>query len=79
VTSFTYGEPRSGYFNLGRLTTVTSPEDVVRIDYDAAGRATGQIRTLDAVDYAAEKAQVPRPKCCSRRGLRGLGPHHVGD
>ena len=55
VTTFTYGEVRAGFYNLGQLTTVTSPADVLKTDYDAAGRPVKQVRTLDAVNYTAER------------------------
>jgi len=54
TVTYAYGE-RTGYSNLGRLTTVTSPADVLRMDYDALGRAVRQWRMLDGVDYIAQK------------------------
>ena len=42
---YSYGEPRGSYSNVGRLTTVTSPADVLRMDYDALGRSVRLRRT----------------------------------
>jgi RHS repeat-associated protein len=55
VTTLAYGDASAGFFNVGRLTTVTSPGTVVRSDYDSLGRAAKVTRTLDGVDYVAQK------------------------
>jgi RHS repeat-associated protein len=55
TTSFTYSESRAGFFNAGRLTTVTSPGTTLRADYDALGRAVKHTRTLDGLDYVFQK------------------------
>jgi YD repeat-containing protein len=49
--TFDYGEPRGGYSNWGRLTTVTSPAGpgwltTLQVDYDALGRVVRQTRSL---------------------------------
>lgn len=46
-----YSEARTGFFNNGFPTTITSPSSVLKLDYDALGRVVKQTRTLDAVDY----------------------------
>lgn len=56
--SFLYGEGRSGYFNAGRRTTVTSnvaSTSTLKTDYDALGRAVKETRTLDGMDYVLER------------------------
>jgi RHS repeat-associated protein len=47
----TYSEPRSGFFNKGLLTTISTPTSVLKLDYDAEGRNVKQTRTLDGTDY----------------------------
>src|SRR6266536_3595248 len=47
TTTIGRSEVRAGYFNAGQVTTVSSPGGVLKIDYDALGRAVRQIRTLD--------------------------------
>jgi YD repeat-containing protein len=47
TVSYTYGEHRGNYSNVGRLTAVESSAGVLALDYDALGRATRQIRTYD--------------------------------
>ena len=56
LVSYAYSEPRPGYLNNGRLTTVTSPSDVLQTDYDALGRATRLSRTLDGTLYTVSQA-----------------------
>lgn len=51
VASLAYGEPRAGYFNVGRLTTMSDAHGSERTDYDALGREVRVTRTLDGVDY----------------------------
>jgi YD repeat-containing protein len=51
-----YSEPRSGYFNVGRLTSVTSPVDVRRTDYDARGRTVHIERDFEGVTYTEDVA-----------------------
>jgi RHS repeat-associated protein len=56
TVTFAYGEPRSGYFNVGRLTTVTSPLDILALDHDKVGRTTRAQRTLPQIaSYTATK------------------------
>jgi YD repeat-containing protein len=55
TVTFSYGEPRAGYFNVGRLTTMTDAHGGARYDHDALGRQVRVTRTLDGVDYALER------------------------
>ncbi|MET0552368.1 MAG: FG-GAP-like repeat-containing protein [Vicinamibacteria bacterium] len=58
--TWTYGEPRASYFNVGRLTTITGPgTTLLKRDYDAAGRTLRSRRTLDAVEYTSSKTFDP--------------------
>lgn len=50
-----YSEPRPGYFNIGRTTSVSVPGRTLAVDYDAAGRAVRWTRTLDGNTYVAER------------------------
>jgi RHS repeat-associated protein len=53
VETNTYGfdEARSGFFNLGRLTTETDAAGGKLTDYDAAGNPVSLVRTIDSVAY----------------------------
>jgi RHS repeat-associated protein len=55
TTTYTYSEPRTGYLNVGRLTTVTSPADTLKIDYDKLGRAAQQQRIFGGTTYTVTK------------------------
>lgn len=46
-----HSEARAGYFNVGRTTSVTSPGQILTMDYDKEGRALKQSRTLDGAGY----------------------------
>ncbi len=50
-----YGEARPGFFNVGRLTSVTNAAAVQKTDYDALGRSVKQVQTLGGVDYTLER------------------------
>lgn len=52
TVTFRYGEPRSGYFNVARLTSVDAVGRPLTIDYDALGRAVHRERVLDGVTYS---------------------------
>ena len=56
TVTYAYGQPRASYLNVGRLTTVTSPADVLEMDYDALGRPVHQKRTLDGQGYEVQRA-----------------------
>ena len=53
-----YSEPREGYKNIGRLTSVLSPETSLTIDYDDLGRVRRQVRGIAAAGYAGEVAKT---------------------
>ncbi len=53
---YTYDEQRSSFFNLGRLTTVTTTEpgslfNTIAYDYDLMGRAIQDTRTIDGAAH----------------------------
>jgi len=50
-----YSEPRSGFFNAGRMTSVSVPGRTLTMDYDAAAQPVKQVRTLDGGSYVAER------------------------
>jgi RHS repeat-associated protein len=52
---YTRSEPRAGFYNVGRLTTIASPGTILKLDYDAAGRTVKQKRTLDSVDHTFQR------------------------
>ena len=52
VTS-TYDEARSGYFNVGQLTTIANANASFASDYDAGGRLVRDQRTVDGTTYTA--------------------------
>lgn len=59
TATFTYGQPRSGFLNTGRLTTVVSPEagspnTTLEMDYDAAGQVVHLKRTIPSVGHTSE-------------------------
>jgi RHS repeat-associated protein len=54
TVSYTYDEARSGYFNQGGITTITSPVDVIRMDYDELGRAVYTERDFEGTTYTLE-------------------------
>jgi YD repeat-containing protein len=55
TTSLSYAQTRSGYFNAGRVTTVTSPGNILTSDYDALGRTVRLTRTLDGASYTVTR------------------------
>ncbi len=55
AVTFAYGEPLAGYFNVGRLTTISLPRTALRLDHDALGRPILMKRTLGGTDYYAQK------------------------
>src|SRR5262245_9656319 len=61
TATLTYSEPRTGYFNVGRLTTVAEmAHTALNTDYDALGRAVRQVRTLDEINYTAQRGYDAR-------------------
>jgi YD repeat-containing protein len=64
TTTYTYGESRGGFFNVGRLTTVTfapsnRPTSTLRFDYDELGRVKRQWPTVDGTTYTATGTWAP--------------------
>jgi RHS repeat-associated protein len=64
TTVYTYDEPRRGFFNLGRLTTVTythptRPVSILRFDYDQLGRVQQQWPQVDGTTYKLTKTWAP--------------------
>ena len=64
TTTYTYAESRGGFFNVGRLTTVTfttpnRPVDTLRFDYDELGRVKRQWPTFDGTTYTVTKTWAP--------------------
>ncbi len=51
TTTNTYDEARSGYFNVGGLTTAANDNATISYDYDNGGRQVRQQTTLDAVTH----------------------------
>jgi len=59
TTTMTYGEAHAGFFNLGRITTVTSPGTTLELDYDQLGRTVKTTRTIGSVNYVFQKSYDP--------------------
>jgi RHS repeat-associated protein len=58
TTTYTYSESTgyfAGYFNVGRLTTLASPADTLKINYDQLGRSAQQQRTIGGNTYTVNK------------------------
>jgi RHS repeat-associated protein len=49
--SWTYDEPRTGYYNVGRRTTSTDPSGSMARNYDAAGREVDATRVISGQSY----------------------------
>jgi RHS repeat-associated protein len=56
VVTYRYDEPRAGSFNTGHVTTMTDSAGTATSDYDAVGRVTREIRSVDGVSYTALRA-----------------------
>ena len=64
LTTYSYGQERQNFFNVGRLTTVTfvapnKPDSILLYDYDALGRVLRQSSTVDGQTYTASKEWAP--------------------
>ncbi len=56
TVTLTRSERRANFFNVGRVTTVAAPgPTTLKTDYDALGRPVKATRTLDALDYVAQR------------------------
>jgi RHS repeat-associated protein len=51
VVTYTYGQSQ----NVGRLMSITSPEETTELDYDEMGRVVRQKRTIDGFAYVVKK------------------------
>jgi len=51
ITTSTYDEARSGYHNVGQLTTLTNAHATIRMDYDQAGRIVRKEYVVDGTSY----------------------------
>jgi len=54
TTIYTYDEARTGYFNVGRQTTLSDPDATIEQDFDAAQRLARKTYTVDSTDYVFE-------------------------
>jgi RHS repeat-associated protein len=61
TATLSYSQARTGYYNVGRLTTValSSPSTTLYLDYDALGRPVKQRRVLDGTTYTLTKSLNP--------------------
>lgn len=62
----TYDEARSGYFNVGQLTTAANDNAVFAYDYDNGGRQVRLVQTVDAVAYTATTGYDPGGRVTSK-------------
>jgi RHS repeat-associated protein len=51
VTSFTYDEPRTGFYNVGQLTTATNPYATIQASFDIEGRLASKAYVVDGTTY----------------------------
>jgi RHS repeat-associated protein len=56
TVQWTFDEPRTGYFNIGYLSTVTDASGTAVYDHDAAGRLVTGTRTIDGLSYTFQKS-----------------------
>lgn len=54
TVSWTYDQPRSGYYNVGSLTTTTDGAGTKSLDYDALGRLVKAVRTINGASFTVE-------------------------
>lgn len=78
VVTNTYDEARSGFFNVGQLTTAANDNAAVASDYDAGGRLTKEVRTVDAVAYTATTAYDAGGRVTTRSFANGSGSGAYG-
>lgn len=50
--SWSYDQPRTGFFNIGRKTTTTDSSGTRQDDYDAVGHLVQSTRTIDGTAYS---------------------------
>jgi RHS repeat-associated protein len=51
VTSFTYDELRTGFYNVGQLTTATNPYATIQTSFDKEGRLASKAYVVDGTTY----------------------------
>jgi len=64
--SNTYDQARSGFYNLGQLTTAANDNAVYTYDYDNGGRQARLVRTVDGVAYTQTTGYDPGGRVTSR-------------
>ncbi len=62
----TYDEARSGFFNVGKLTTAANNNAIIAYDYDKGGRLVKTSTTVDAVAQVVTTAYDPGGRVVSR-------------
>jgi RHS repeat-associated protein len=55
IASWTYDEVRTGFANIGRLTTTTDGAGTATYDYDASGHQARATRTVEGTEYTFRK------------------------
>ena len=53
ATTFTYDQLRTGYYNVGQLTTASNPAATIQYNYDAEGRPVAQSYLVDSLTYTS--------------------------
>jgi RHS repeat-associated protein len=53
TTTFTYDQPRTGYYNIGELTTASNPAATIQYNYDAESRLVAQSYLVDSLTYTS--------------------------
>ncbi len=56
----TYDEARSGYFNIGRLTTTSNSQVTKTLDYHASGNVAKAVSNIGAVSHTTETGEDSR-------------------
>ncbi|HEX4823593.1 MAG TPA: FG-GAP-like repeat-containing protein [Candidatus Polarisedimenticolaceae bacterium] len=51
IVTWSYDQPRTGYFNVGRLTRTTDITGSETFDFDLAGRPVNKVRTIGGTSY----------------------------
>jgi len=51
TTTYTYDEARTGYFNVGHVTTAVNAAETMQYNYDATGRLRQEFHIVDGVTY----------------------------
>jgi RHS repeat-associated protein len=59
IVTSTYDEARTGFYNVGQLTTAANDNAAIASDYDTGGRLAKEVRTVDAVAYTTTRSYDP--------------------